>query len=85
MTNVDGIVELLELDDVEFYCDYATAAERVDLGWFVMEKGTNAAVRAGWNGKIKGKFAPRGTYKITLKAVSSTSASAYDTATVDIS
>jgi hypothetical protein len=38
-----------------------------------------------WNGKIKRKFAPRGTYKITLRAVSSTSASAYDTATVDIS
>ncbi len=45
----------LELDDVEFYCDYATAAERVDLGWFVMEQGTNVAVRAGWNGKVAGE------------------------------
>ncbi|MEJ5978784.1 hypothetical protein WG901_19175 [Novosphingobium sp. PS1R-30] len=45
----------LELDEVDFYCDYATAAERVDLGWFLMEKGTNAAVRAGWNGKINGE------------------------------
>ena len=45
----------LAVEEFEFYCDYATAAERVDLGWFVMEKGTNAAVRAGWNGKIAGK------------------------------
>ena len=42
-------------DDVEFYCEYATAAEKVDLGWFVMEKGTNAAVRGGWKGKVGGK------------------------------
>jgi 2,4-diaminopentanoate dehydrogenase len=45
----------LTVEEFEFYCDYATAAEKIDLGWFVMEKGTNAAVRAGWNGKIKGK------------------------------
>jgi hypothetical protein len=45
----------LKVEEFEFYCDYATAAERVDLGWFLMEKGTNAAVRAGWNGKIAGK------------------------------
>lgn len=59
----------LELDDVEFYCDYATAAERVDLGWFVMEKGTNAAVRAGWNGKIKGETRVRAqvTWYLTRK------------------
>jgi len=59
----------LELDDVEFYCDYATAAERVDLGWFVMEKGTNAAVRAGWNGKIKGETRVRAqiTWYLTKK------------------
>lgn len=44
----------LTFDDVGFYCDYATASERVDLGWFLMEKGTNAAVRAGWEGKING-------------------------------
>ena len=43
------------VDEFEFYCDYATAAERVDLGWFLIEKGTNAAVRAGWNGKVNGK------------------------------
>jgi hypothetical protein len=44
-----------ELDDVEFFIEFATASERVDLGWFCMEKGTNAAVRAGWNGKINGR------------------------------
>jgi hypothetical protein len=41
-----------ELDDVEFFIEFATASQRVDLGWFCMEKGTNAAVRAGWNGKV---------------------------------
>lgn len=56
-------------DDVEFYCDYATAAERIDLGWFVMEKGTNAALRAGWNGKVKGRTAVKGqvTWYLTRK------------------
>ncbi len=45
----------LEFDDIEFFCDYATAAETVDLGWFKMEKGTNAALNGGWYGKIGGK------------------------------
>jgi hypothetical protein len=45
----------LKAEEFEFYCDYATAAERVNLGWFVTEKGTNVAVRAGWNAKITGK------------------------------
>lgn len=44
-------------DDIEFFCEYATAAETVDLGWLKMEKGTNAALRGGWNGKIGGKTA----------------------------
>jgi len=44
-----------EFDDIEFFCEYATAAEKVDLGWFCMEKGTNAALRGGWNGKIGGR------------------------------
>jgi len=44
-----------DLDDMEFFIEYATASQRVDLGWFCMEKGTNAAVRAGWNGKVKGR------------------------------
>jgi 2,4-diaminopentanoate dehydrogenase len=42
------------LDDTEFFIDYATASQKVDLGWFCMEQGTNAAVRAGWRGKVKG-------------------------------
>ena len=42
-------------DDIEFFCDYATAAETVDLGWFKMEQGTNAALRGGWEGKVGGK------------------------------
>jgi hypothetical protein len=44
-----------KLDDVEFFIEFATASQRVDLGWFCMEKGTNAAVRAGWNGKVNGR------------------------------
>jgi 2,4-diaminopentanoate dehydrogenase len=50
------IADALEfkLDDIEFFIEYATASQRVDLGWFCMEKDTNAAVRGGWNGKING-------------------------------
>lgn len=44
-----------QFDDIEFFCDYATAAETVDLGWFRMEQGTNAALRGGWNGKVGGE------------------------------
>ena len=47
----------IAFDDIEFFCEYATAAERVDLGWFCMEQGTNAALRGGWNGKVGGKTA----------------------------
>jgi hypothetical protein len=56
-------------EDAEFYCNYATAAERVDLGWFLMEKGTNAAVRAGWNVKAKGRTVARAqiTWYLTKK------------------
>ena len=39
---------------IEFFCEYATAAEKVDLGWFCMEKGTNAALRGGWRGVVNG-------------------------------
>jgi hypothetical protein len=49
----------MNFDDVEFYCDYATAAERVDLGWLVLEKGTNAALRAGWSGRTAGRTAAK--------------------------
>jgi hypothetical protein len=44
-----------ELDDMEFVIDHQTASERVDLGWFAMEKDTIAAIRGGWNAKVKGK------------------------------
>lgn len=59
----------LSFDDVEFYCEYATAAERIDLGWFVMEQGTNAALRAGWRGKAGGRDAVIGqvTWYLTRK------------------
>jgi hypothetical protein len=45
----------LTFDDIEFFCDYATAAEDVDLGWFKMDKGTYAALNSGWYGKIDGE------------------------------
>lgn len=68
---VERVAESLgfALDEVDFYCDYATAAEKVDLGWFVMEQGTNAAVRAGWEGKIAGETKVRGqvTWYLTKK------------------
>lgn len=46
-----------EIDDVEFFIEYATAAEKVDLGWFCMEKDTNAALRGGWKAKVNGRTA----------------------------
>ncbi len=54
---VQRIGDALEItfDDIEFFCEYATAAEKVDLGWFCMEQGTNAALRGGWNGKVQGR------------------------------
>lgn len=45
----------LTFDDIEFFCDYATASEDVDLGWFKMDKGTYAALNGGWYGKIGGE------------------------------
>lgn len=45
----------LEYDDIEFFCDYATAAEDIELGWFKMPKGSNAALNGGWNGIVNGK------------------------------
>lgn len=45
----------LAFDDIEFFCEYATAAEDVDLGWLRMGKGTNAALRGGWRGKMAGE------------------------------
>jgi hypothetical protein len=44
-----------QLEDTAFSVEYATASERIDLGWYVMEKDTNCAIRATWAGKIGGK------------------------------
>ena len=52
----------LEFDSIDFFCEYASAAEDVDLGWFRMAKGTNAALRGGWEGKVGGK----GIVKLTV-------------------
>ena len=52
---IGGALELT-FDDIEFFCEYATAAEKVDLGWLCMEQGTNAALRGGWNGKVGGQI-----------------------------
>ncbi len=43
------------LEETEFEVEYATASEKIDLCWFCMEKDTNAALRARWDGKIGGK------------------------------
>jgi len=48
-----------QLDDLQFFIEFATASQRVDLGWFCMEAGTNAAVRAGWNGNVNGRTVVR--------------------------
>lgn len=47
----------LTLDETEFFVEFATAAERIDLGWYTLEEGSNAALRGGWHGKIAGKTA----------------------------
>ena len=44
-----------QLDDTEFFIEYATASQTVDLGWICLEEGTNAALRGGWAGKIGGR------------------------------
>jgi hypothetical protein len=44
-----------EVDDMEFVVDHQTTLEKVDLGWFSMEKDTIAAIRGGWNAKVNGK------------------------------
>jgi hypothetical protein len=44
-----------EIDEMEFVVDHQTASERVDLGWLTIEKDTIAAIRGGWNAKVKGK------------------------------
>ncbi|BDX29968.1 dihydrodipicolinate reductase [Mycobacterium antarcticum] len=44
-----------EVDDMEFVVDHQTTSEKVELGWFTMEKNTIAAIRGGWNAKVNGK------------------------------
>lgn len=44
------------LDDMEFFIEYATASETVDLGWLRIGKDCIAAIRAGWNGKANGEI-----------------------------
>ncbi|WP_137144133.1 hypothetical protein [Mycolicibacterium sp. CR10] len=44
-----------DIDDMEFVIDHQTASETVDLGWLTIEKDTIAAIRGGWNAKVKGK------------------------------
>lgn len=43
---------MLKLDRTELSLDFASAAQKVDLGWFVIEQGCLAAVRACWNGYV---------------------------------
>ena len=43
-----------EIDEMEFIIEHQTCSETVDLGWFRMEKDTIAAIRGGWNAKVKG-------------------------------
>jgi 2,4-diaminopentanoate dehydrogenase len=50
-----GVALGYELDDMEFFVEHQTAAEEVDLGWLTIPKDTIAAMRAGWNGKVKGR------------------------------
>lgn len=45
----------LKLDEIEFVCEFATARERLDLGWWAIEAGTHAALRGGWDGKVGGR------------------------------
>lgn len=43
------------LDELDFFIEHATASQRVDLGWMCIEQDTNAALRAGWIGKVNGR------------------------------
>lgn len=53
---VSGVADAvgITLDDMAFELEYATASEDVDLGYMQLAKGTNAALRASWIGKIGG-------------------------------
>lgn len=58
-----------EVDDMEFVIEHQTASEKTDLGWFCMEKDTIAAIRGGWNAKVRGKtvFESRVAWYLTKK------------------
>lgn len=45
----------LPLERVEFFCEYGRAARRVDLGWYLLEEGSNAALRGGFRGHAFGE------------------------------
>lgn len=53
---VQRIAEALQikLDTLDFFSEFSTTSQTVDLGWLCMEKGTIGAVRAGWNGIVNG-------------------------------
>jgi len=44
----------IQLDEVKFQAEHATAAHALDLGWLRIEKDTIAAVRATWSGIASG-------------------------------
>lgn len=54
---VQRIAEALqvELDTLDFFSDFATTSQKVDLGWLCMEKDTIGAICAGWNGITDGR------------------------------
>jgi hypothetical protein len=45
----------IELDELKFHAEHATASQAVDLGWLRIEKDTIAAVRATWSGIAMGR------------------------------
>ena len=53
---VQRIAEALQvkIERMDFFSDFATTSQKVDLGWLCMEKDTIGAVRAGWNGVVNG-------------------------------
>ena len=44
-----------ELEELDYDIEFATASQTVDLGFMTISKDTNAALRAGWTGKIGGR------------------------------
>ncbi len=44
-----------DLDDIVFEAQFAAATERVELGWWTIEKGCNTGLKGSWNGIKDGK------------------------------